>query len=174
MNILKFQRNELNKSYLTISILGKIFKLNIKYANISNVELNKKENLIDLILPKKYRNKDNIELINLSVQKLYEQIAQKQLEHFLEFARYILKIAPEDYVIKRINNEFYRVTSTKILYINPDIMQYNKDVINTIIMQAFCKLKYKPNSKQYKEVILNAIDKYEQYKNTLKENIRVS
>lgn len=168
MKLLNFQKIHLNKSYLTVSILGKVLKLNIKYLNITNVELNQKENEIEIILPKKYKNKDNIEIINLAIKKLYNNLAKSQLEYFLDFARYILKIAPEDYIIKRLNNVFYKITSTKILYINPDIIQYNQDVINTIIMQAFCKLKYKQGSIAYKEALSNAIEKYEEYKNTPK------
>lgn len=176
MNILNFQKTHLNKSYLTVSILGKISKLNIKYINISSVEVNQQENEISIILPKKYKNKDNIEIINLSIQKLYNKLATNQLEYFLDFARYILKIAPEDYLIKRLNNCLYKITNTKILYINPDIIQYTPDVIMTIIMQAFCKLKYKPGSNLYKKVLTNAIEQYEEYKNTPnfeKSNLKV-
>ena len=51
MGILKFKNESRTTSYLTVSVLGKVLKLNVKYINTSKVELNKDEyeiNLYDL------------------------------------------------------------------------------------------------------------------------------
>ena len=165
MKILNFPNSIFNKSYLTISVLGHNLKLNIKYLNTSNsVELVKRDNEIDLFLPVKYKNKDNMDIINSAIGKLYVKLANTELEYSLELARHILKFAPEDYKIQRLNNVFYKIIKNKVLIINPDIMQYNKDIINTTILQAFCKMKYKVNSKAYKEALENVMNKYEKHR----------
>lgn len=163
MGILKFKKAVNNQTYLTVSVLGQSLKLNIKYTNISTVELNKKDYEIDLFLPKAYKNIDNIDIVNMSIQKLYDTIAETEIEYAMEIARHILKFAPEDYSIKRLGNDFYKCSKSKIT-INPDIVRFNREIINSTIIQAFCKIKHKPNSVAYKELLTNAINKYELYK----------
>ena len=163
MKVLKFKKVVNNQTYLTVSVLGNSLKLNVKYANISSIELNKKENEIDLFLPKFYKNIDNIDVINIAIQKLYNTIAETEVEYAMEIARHILKFAPEDYSIKRLNNEFYKCTKNKII-INPDIVKFNREIINTTIIQSFCKIKYKPNSVAYKQLLNNAMNEYEIYR----------
>lgn len=165
MKILNFSNSIFKKSYLGISVLGRNLKLNIKYTSTSKpVELVKKETEIDLILPAKYRNTDNMEIINSAIEKLYTKLANIELEFSLELARHILKFAPEDYKIEKLADSYYKCTRNKILVISPDIMQYNRNIINTTILQAFCKIKYKANSKAYKEALKTAISTYEKYK----------
>lgn len=171
MSILKFRKTVNNQTYLTVSVLGQSLKLNIKYINNSNVELNKKDYEIDLFLPKAYKNVENIDIVNMAIQKLYNTIAETEIEYAMEVARHILKFAPEDYSIKRLTNAFYKCSKNKII-INPDIVRFNREIINTTIIQAFCKTKYRPNSIAYKELLNSAMNTYEIYKK--KENkIRV-
>ena len=163
MGVLKFKKAINNQTYLTVSVLGVSLKLNIKYTNNSTIELNKKETEIDLLLPKIYKNIDNIDIVNMSIQKLYTTIAETEIEYAMEIARHILKFAPEDYSIKRLNNEFYKCSKNKLI-INPDIVKFNREIINTTIIQAFCKTKYKTNSIQYKKLLNNAMNEYDMYK----------
>lgn len=169
MGILKFKNSESNQTYLAVSVLGNSLKLNVKYVNISSVELNKKETEIDLFLPKKYKNSDNIDIINTAVRKLYDTIAETEIEYAMEVARHILNFAPEDYVIKRLDNEYYKCSKNKIT-INPDIVKFSREIINTTIIQAFCKIKHRPNSIVYRELLNSAINKYEISKNNGKIN----
>ena len=163
MSILNFRKTVNNQTYLTVSVLGQSLKLNVKYTNISSVELNKKDTEIDLFLPKSYKNSENIDVINMAIQKLYNTIAETEIEYAMEVARHILKFAPEDYSIKSLNNEFYRCSKNKIT-INPDIVRFNREIINTTIIQAFCKIKHRPNSIAYKNLLNNAMNEYEIYK----------
>lgn len=164
MNIINFEKKFICKSYLTIGILGNSYKLNIKYSSNDLIELIKKDLEFELILPKKYKNSENINIINHAIQKLYSELAPKELEESLELARYILKFAPEDYKIERLKNEYCKATKNNILVINPDIIQYNREIINTTLIQAFCKMKFKTNSKLYKETLKKAMINYENYK----------
>ena len=170
MNKLSLKKLENNKSYLTVSVLGNSLKLNIKYTSTSSIELNKKETEIDLFLPKKYKNIDNIDIINIAIRKLYNTIAEIEIEYAMDMARHILKFSPEDYSIKRLDNEFYKCSKKKII-INPDIVKYSREIIHTTILQAFCKIKYKQNSNAYKELLNTAINRYDTYVNNKKVNV---
>lgn len=163
MGILKFNNEVKTTSYLTVSVLGKVLKLNIKYINISNIELNKDEHEINLYLPKKYKNIKNIDVINLAIKKLYDKVAETEIEYAMEVARHILRFAPNDYKIQQLNNKFYKCIKDNII-VNPDIVRFSREVINTTIIQAFCNIKYKVNSIAYKELLSNSLTKYEAYK----------
>ena len=167
MSILKFRKTVNNQTYLTVSVLGQSLKLNVKYTSISSIELNKKDTEIDLFLPKAYKNIENVDVINIAIQKLYNTIAETEIEYAMEVARHILRFAPEDYSIKRLNDEYYKCSKNKII-VNPDIVRFNREIINTTIIQAFCKIKHKPNTIAYKKLLNNAINEYEIYKK--KEN----
>ena len=156
---IKCNNNLKSNSYLYVSVLGNSLKLKIKYANISSVELNKTITEIILILPIKFKNIDNMQIVNLFIKKLYSEIAKIEIEYAMEVARHILKFAPEDYSIKRLNNEFYKCFKNKLI-INPDIVKFNREIINTTIIQAFCKIKYKPNTSAYKNILNEALTKY--------------
>lgn len=162
--ILNFRKVFTPKSYLSISILGRSFKLDIQYSNINIVELNKTENEIIIALPKKYKNSDNMDIINLSIQKLYNEIAMEEIEYAMEFARHTLGFAPEDYKIKRLNDSYYKCAN-KIITINPDIVQFSREIIYTTVLRAFCKVKYRTNSRNYKDALEFGLKKYNHYKN---------
>lgn len=171
MNILNFPKAIFNKSYLSIPILGKNYKLNIKYSLLPNLEVIKRDFEIDIIIPKKLKNSDNTKIISLAIKKLYEDIANIKLEESLELARHILKFAPCDYKISRLKNNYYKCTKDKTLIINPDIVRFNKEIIDTTILQAFCKLQFKLNTYKYNCALQNALKKYEAYKASYNINI---
>lgn len=164
MNILNFEKKLNYKSYLTIAILGNSYKLNIKYTNTNLIELNKNGAEFELIVCKKYKNSSNIDIINHAIQKLYTELAPKELEEALELVRHIVKFAPEDYKIEDLKNEYYKITKNRILIISPDIIRYSREIINATLIQAFCKMKFKPNTKAYKEALKNAMKQYEEYR----------
>lgn len=163
MSILNFKNKEINKAYLAVSVLGKTLKLNVKYYNSSSINLDKKENEIDLFLPKIYKYQDNTNIINMAIKKLYLEIANTEIENSMEIARHILKFAPEDYKIEYLNTEFYKCRNG-IITISPDIVQYSKEIINTTIIQAFCKIKYRTNSINYKKALQSGLIEYEKFK----------
>ena len=169
--IINMKRTFIQKTYLTVGILGKSYKLNINYAKRENVKIERLENEINIILPNIYKNSNNEEIINMCVQKIYDEVAGREVENAMEFARYVFGFAPEDYKIKRINDGYYKY-SNKILTINPDITAFSREVIYTTIIKAFCKAKYREGSKNYEKAIEKGLREYEIYKNEeTKENL---
>ena len=83
----------------------------------------------------------------------------------MEKIRKTLGFAPEEYVIKRIENKVADCdTETKTIIINPDIFKYDRETIEYILIHQFCHLKYKTHSKKFNDIINNNI------KNTVKYN----
>ena len=163
MSIIKFSKSFESKSYLAISLLGKSYKLNIKFTKSSSIDLVQSDSEFCLFLPSKYKHVDNMEIINSAIKKLYDEVAAKNLEYSLEFARHIFKFAPDDYKIQRLKDSYCKC-SKKVLTINPDIYQYNQEIIDITILQAFCKMQYKQNSVAYKNALEFALNSYEKFK----------
>ena len=82
----------------------------------------------------------------------------------MEKVRRKLGFAPEDYVIKRIENKMADcITENKIIIVNPDIVKYDKETIENILIHQFCHLKYKTHSKKFNEMIRQYIKDLEKY-----------
>ena len=152
----------LPKTYFSISILGRNYKLNIKYEKIKDIVIEKLENEINIELPKEYKKENNMEIINICIQKIYDEVARVELEYAMEFARHIYNFAPEDYEIKRLKNSYFKYTNG-ILILNPDIVEYNKEIIYSSIIKAFCSIKHRKGSKNYQSALEKGIKEYEAF-----------
>ena len=153
--------NGKNRTYTSISLLGKSLRLDIKYRENPIAEINKKENKIELILPKKYKTIKDKTIINMAIEKMYDEVSKKEIANSMEEVRIIMGYAPEDYRIKRMKDTFVKINNKKEITINPDIVRFNKKIIETTLIQYFCKLKYEDNSIAYKEELIRGLEKYE-------------
>ena len=151
------------KTYLTISVLGKSLNLNINYKKINVPELDLGEKDVNIFLPMRYKKSGTVDIVSMAIQKMYDEIAQIEIANSMEKIRVILGFAPEDYKIVRMNNSFIKNNKNKTITINPDIVKYKHKIIETTLVQAFCKTKFKENSKDYKELLKYSIEKYENY-----------
>lgn len=152
------------KTYLTVSVLGKSLNLNINYEKIDVPNLNMTDREVELTLPIRYKKYDTVEIVSQAIRKMYDEVASIEIANIMEKVRIILGFAPEDYEIKRIKDAFIKNNRNKIIIINPDITKYSTQIIETSLIQAFCKTRYKENTKEYKELLQKAITKYENYK----------
>ena len=151
------------KTYLTVSVLGKSLNLNINYKKINVPELDLGKKDVNIYLPMRYKESGTVDIVSMAIQKMYDEIAQIEIANSMEKIRVILGFAPEDYKIVRMNNNFIKNNKNKTITINPDIVKYNHKIIETTLVQAFCKTKFKENSKDYKELLKYSIEKYENY-----------
>ena len=151
------------KTYLTVSVLGKSLNLNINFKNINVPELDMNEKEVNLFLPVRYKKIGTVEIVSEAIKKMYSEIAEIEIANSMEKIRVMLGFAPEDYSIKRMPDTFIKNSRNKTIIINPDITKYNRKIIETSLIQAFCKTRYKENSKEYKTLLKNAIEKYENY-----------
>jgi len=112
-------------------------------------------------------NRDEI-LVKL-IEKLYDLVAQTEIELSMERIRKLLGFAPEDYEIKRIENKMGECIKEKeLIIINPDIVKYDRETIDYIILHQFCHLKYKTHSKKFIEMIEKNMPNYHQYEQKIK------
>lgn len=171
MNILKQKNNKIIdltkpveiKTYLTVSVLGRSLNLNINFKNINVPELDMNDKEVNLFLPVRYKKIGTVEIVSEAIKKMYSEIAEIEIANSMEKIRVMLGFAPEDYSIKRMPDTFIKNSRNKTIIINPDITKYNSKIIETSLIQAFCKTRYKENSKEYKTLLKNAIEKYENY-----------
>lgn len=171
MNILKQKNNKIIdltkpveiKTYLTVSVLGRSLNLNINFKNINVPELDMNGKEVNLFLPVRYKKIGTVEIVSEAIKKMYSEIAEIEIANSMEKIRVMLGFAPEDYSIKRMPDTFIKNSRNKTIIINPDITKYNRKIIETSLIQAFCKTRYKENSKEYKTLLKNAIEKYENY-----------
>lgn len=164
----KLKENEQNLTNIqSVKIFGRYYDIKVSYKNIKTPELSLEENSeIKIILPIKYRKIGNEQILKISIQKMYEQIAINELESIMEKVRIMLGIAPEEYKIENIEKVLGKCTD-KIITINPNLMQFRKETIEYVIIHEFCHLKYKSHCKKFYEIIEKNIKDYKKYEKEL-------
>ena len=147
----------------SVKIFGKNYDIRIKYQNVKIPELNLEENYkIEIILPNKYKKVGTEQILKISIEKMYEQIANNEIESIMEKTRKMLKIAPEEYEIVKMKDILGKCVNGKIT-INPQLMQYKREIIEYIVAHEFCHLKYKTHGKRFYEMIEKNIPEYKKY-----------
>lgn len=171
MSILKQKNNKIIdlskpveiKTYLAVSVLGKSLNLNIKYKKINVPELDMNDNEVNIYLPMRYKDTGTVDIVSEAIKKMYDEIAEIEIANSMEKIRVMLGFSPEDYILKRMNDSFIKNNRNKTITINPDIAKYSRKIIETSLIQAFCKTKFKENSKEYKNLLQKSINRYENF-----------
>lgn len=146
----------------SVKIFGVHYNLDITYKYIKAPKLNVEDKVIKIILPNKYKKVNKDTILELLIDKMYDAIAEKELDIIMEKVRLTLKFAPEDYEFARIDKTLGKCYEDKIV-INPDIVMYSKEIIEYIIFHEFCHLKFKKHSKKFYEMIKSYMPNYEYY-----------
>ena len=156
----KYIRNEV------VKLLGEDCKVRINYKNLKKPTLTVEGKNITICLPNKYKKLNRDEILVKLIEKLYDLVAQTEIEMSMERVRKLVGFAPEDYQIKRIDNKMADCIKEKeLIVINPDIVKHDKETIDYIVLHQFCHLKYKTHSKKFNEMInknVKDIKKYEE------------
>ena len=166
----KMQEYEENLSNIqSVKIFGKNYDVQVEYKNIKAPELNLRENYkIEIILPAKYKKVGNEQILKMSIEKMYEQIANTEIEDIMEKTRKMLGIAPEDYEIRKMEKTLGKCEDGKIT-IAPELMQYKREVIEYVVAHEFCHLKYKTHVKRFYQIIEKYIQEYRKYEREIQE-----
>ncbi len=145
-----------------VPVLGIDYKLKITYKNIKFAQLDVEDKLIKISLPNKYKKENNEKILDLAIDKMYEQIARVEIERAMEKTRILLGFAPEDYEIRKISNEIGRCENNKIT-INPEIVKYNRNIIDYVVLHQYCHLKYKNHCKSFIKMLEEYEPNFEKY-----------
>lgn len=152
-----------------INIFGQTYHIDLVYGNITSPKLDVEEKNIQIILPLKFKNTDNSDLLKIMLQKMYIKILDNELDTILENARINLGYAPEDIEIVKNANYIAKYLDNKKIQINPEIIKFDKETIEYIIFHEFCHLQYKTHSKKFYEIIKSFFPNYEKIEESLKE-----
>lgn len=163
-----FIGNSVNFNVRTIKILGIKHNINLYYKNVKVPTMNVKNQTLEIILPNKYKKFQEEQILKVLTQKLYDKIAETEIEKIMEKVRIETGLAPEDYEIKRINKSLANCNvENSFITINPDIVAYDEKTIEYVILHEFCHLKYKIRTKNFWKMIGTYMPNYEQYAVTL-------
>lgn len=146
-----------------VKILGENYSINIRYKSIKTLTVNVEEGTIKIELPNKYKKVQKEELLNLLIEKIYNVVAEREIERAMEKTRKLLGYAPEDYEIIRMKNTLGKCSEDKKITINPDIVKYKQEIIDYVVLHEFAHLKYKIHSKKFYEIIKEHVPNYEEY-----------
>ena len=127
-----------------VPVLGTDYKVKIIYKNIKVAELDVEDKIIKRSLPNKYKTANNERILDIAIDKMYEQIAKIEVERAMEKTRILLGFAPEDYEIRKMSEELGRCEENKI-------------TIDYIVLHEYCHLKYKSHCKSF----IKMLEKYE-------------
>ena len=139
-----------------VPVLGTDYKVKIIYKNIKVAELDVEDKIIKISLPNKYKKANNERILDIAIDKMYEQIAKIEVERAMEKTRILLGFEPEDYEIRKMREELGRCEENKIT-INPEIVKYDREIIDYIVLHEYCHLKYKSHCKSF----IKMLEKYE-------------
>jgi len=159
LNRIKDYQEEHTKTYIRneiVKVLGKDCKVTINYRNLKKPTLTLEGRNLTICLPNKYKKiTDRDEILQKLIEKLYEKIAEEEIEGVMEKTRNILKIAPEDYKIERLTDNYMAKFNfeNKTITINPDIVKLSIEEIEYIVFHEFCHLKYKTHCQAFKEMV---------------------
>lgn len=145
-----------------VPVLGTDYKVKITYKNIKIAQLDVEDKLIKISLPNKYKKENKEKILDMAIDKMYEQIAKVEVERAMEKTRILLGFAPEDYEIKKIKNALGKCEDKKIT-INPEIVKYSRNIIDYIVLHQYCHLKYKTHSKGFMKMLEQYEPNFERY-----------
>ena len=134
-----------------VPVLGVDYRVKIVYKNIKITELDVEEKTIKISLPNKYKKMSNTAILDLAIEKMYEQIANVEIERAMEKTRIMVGFAPEEFEIKDMK-VFGKYEDNKII-INPQIVKYGRKIIDYVVLHQYCHLKYKTHSKGFYKMI---------------------
>jgi len=167
LNKIKEYETSIEKKYIRneiVKLLGEDCKVIINYKNLKKPTLTVEGKDIKICLPNKYKKLNREEILIKLIEKLYDLVAQTEIESSMERVRKLVGFAPEDFEIKRIENKMGDCIKEKeLIIINPDIVKYDREIIDYIILHQFCHLKYKTHSKGFYEVLNKYMPKYKKY-----------
>ena len=144
-----------------VPVLGVDYRVKIVYKNIKITELDVEEKTIKISLPNKYKKMSNTAILDLAIEKMYEQIANVEIERAMEKTRIMVGFAPEEFEIKDMK-VFGKYEDNKIM-INPQIVKYGRKIIDYVVLHQYCHLKYKTHCGAFYDLLKKYEPDYKYY-----------
>lgn len=148
-----------------VPLLGVDYKVKIVYKNSKITELDIENKTIKISLPNRYKKIDNKEILDLAIEKMHQQIAKVEIERAMEKTRIMVGFAPEEYEIKKMKT-LGKCEDKKII-LNPEIIKYNRKVIDYIVLHQYCHLKHKNHTKAFFKMLETYLPDYKKCEEVL-------
>lgn len=144
-----------------VKVFGENYNLKIVYKLIKTPELYLEDKSIKIELPSKYKNSNNAKILDLILEKFYKKLAEKEIEETMEKTRKKLGIAPDDYIIKKMDKTLGRFDEkNRTIIINPEIVKFDRDVLDYVVLHEYCHLKYKSHCKSFYKILSSNMKNY--------------
>lgn len=150
-----------------VPVLGIDYRVKIIYKNIKITELDVEGKTIKISLPNKYRKMSNVAILDLAIDKMYEQIANVEIERAMEKTRIMLGFAPEEYEVKKFQG-IGKCEDSKIT-INPEVVKYGRKIIDYVVLHQYCHLKYRTHCKAFYALLSKYEPNYREYEELVKK-----
>ena len=147
----------------SVKVFGKDYSFKVIYKGFKAPIVTLEENTIKIVLPHKLRKTNLSPILKTLIKKLYNTLAEKEIEAVMEKARLTMEIAPEDYEICEMYGILAKCTENKKIFINPNIVSFDKETIEYVVMHEFAHLKYKNHTKKFYEFLGNYVPNYNKY-----------
>ncbi len=128
--------------FTQIKLFGENYQINVTYKNIKI----------------SYQ-----EITKMLVDKMYQMVAEREIENIMEKIRVMLDFAPEDYEINVMERNLAKCIEQKKIIFNPKIVKYSKETIEYIVLHEFCHLRYKKHTTSFYQMIEKYMPNYEKY-----------
>lgn len=141
-----------------VPVLGIDYKVEIIYQNTKITELTVENKTIKIILPNRYKKMDNKKILDVAIDKMYEQIAKVEVERAMEKTRIMVGFAPEEYEIKPMRT-LGKCENKKII-LHPEIVKYSRNVIDYVVLHQYCHLKHKNHTQAFFNLLKSYLPDY--------------
>lgn len=158
------KQNEENKEI--VKLLGKKYPLKIITTNNTAIYI---ENGIMIIeIPEKDIHKKD-EIIKNILDNMYYKVAEKEVDIAMQIITRIVGIKPNKYRIKKLKTAWGTCTSNKNISINPELMKYDREVIQYVVLHEVCHLKYMNHSTEFWNMVGRYMENYKDVRKRLKQ-----
>ncbi len=152
----------------TVKILGKDFLLQVQFLKDIKPILELNESDVVISLPLERKNRNNTQIIKDLINNLYMKIAEKEVAMAMMVVTRIVGIKANKYRIKRLKTAWGTCTQNKNITINSELMKYDRQVIQYVVLHEICHLKYMNHSKEFWNMVEKYMKDYKEVRSRLK------
>ena len=163
----KLKENEI-KGGSKVYILGKPYVLKIYFIKEAEEKIQISEGNLQIILPQSRNNKNNNEIINELISSLYKKIAEKEVSMAMALVTRFVGIKPNKYRVKKLKTAWGSCTSKKNITINSELMKFDREVIQYVVLHEICHLKYMNHSNEFWNMVEKYMVNYKEIRKRLK------
>lgn len=141
--LIQIEKTKINyKNGDKILIFGKEYNIFTNYTLENFGYIFEKDNLI-LNLPMEYKNKE------ISFEKFYRKILGEYLEKSFKKYTEMTKLYPKKVYIKKMTTRWGSCSSNKNISINLDLIKFEQNIIDYVVLHEICHLKEMNHSKEF-------------------------